>query len=353
VSARRGLARQRVPEAGAVLARALVSLLVLWTLLGGAAWAQTPSTSPAARRAPVSMAFVGDVMLADGPGRTVARGRDPLEYFEPLLSQADIRVANLECVVATVGEAQPGKPWTFRAAPRTLSVLRRHMDVVDLANNHSGDFGPEAFAQMLGLLRDQGIAYFGGGYDLEQAHRPLMLERNGLRIALLGYNEFFPRSFEANLSKPGVAWSEDEQVVYDVHAARQREHADVVIAMMHWGWEYEPRASARQRQLARLLIDAGADAVVGSHPHVVQDVEQYRGKPIIYSLGNFVFDGFNTLPTTTGWLLQLELDRDGARAWRVFEARLDSKGTPRPMASQPAHCWSREAPDDTLCPAPP
>ena len=293
----------------------------------------------------VSMAFIGDVMLADGPGKTVARGQDPLRYFEPLLGQSEIRVANLECVVATIGEAQPAKPWTFRAHPRTLDMLRRHVDVVDLANNHSGDFGPDAFAQMLGLLKTQNIAYFGGGYDLAEAHRPLVLVRNGLRIAMLGYNEFFPRSFEANVHKPGVAWSEDEQVAFDIQMARQAYQADIVIAMMHWGWEYEPTANARQRQLAHHLIDAGADVVIGSHPHVVQDVEVYRDKPVIYSLGNFVFDGFNTLPTTTGWLLQLDLDSHGARAWRVYAAHIDQHGTPKPISAKPVQCWRRDDAD--------
>ena len=256
--------------------------------------------------------------------------------------------------MANVGEPEPDKPWTFRAHPRTLKVLRRHIDAVGLANNHSGDFGPAAFAQMLTLLKENGVAYFGGGNDLEQAHQPLILERRGLRIAFLGYNEFFPRSFEANFNKPGIAWSEDEQVVYDVRNARQLYHADIVIAMMHWGWEHEPLASARQRQLARLLIDSGADAVVGAHPHVVQDVEAYHGKPIVYSLGNFVFDGFKSLPTTTGWMLQLDVDRNGARGWRIFEARLDQHGTPRPVSVQPTRCWNRDAEADQRgCAGPP
>ena len=332
-------------------ARYWVAFTVGWLSLGVSAQLSKAATDTAtdAATGQVSMAFIGDVMLADGPGKTVAHGQDPLRHFDPLLAGADIRVANLECVVATVGEAQPAKPWTFRAHPRTLNMLRRHIDVVDLANNHSGDFGPDAFAQMLGLLKEKGIAYFGGGYDLAQAHQPLLLERHGLRLALLGYNEFFPRSFEANVHKPGVAWSEDEQVAYDIQVARQAYRADVVIAMMHWGWEYEPTANARQRLLARHLLDSGADVVIGSHPHVVQDVETYKGKPIIYSLGNFVFDGFNTVPTTTGWLLQLDLDHQGAKAWRVYEARLDPSGTPRPLSGNPAQCWRRDAPDNLAC----
>jgi poly-gamma-glutamate synthesis protein (capsule biosynthesis protein) len=112
-------------------------------------------------------------------------------------------------------------------------------------------------------------------------------------------------------------------------------------------------ARARQRQLARLLIDAGADAVVGAHPHVVQNVEQYQGKPIIYSLGNFIFDGFRSLPTTTGWMLQLEVDRTGAKSWSIFEARIDTQGTPRPSITTPHLCWNRATPDTTQCVAEP
>lgn len=297
----------------------------------------------------VSMAFVGDVMLADGPGQTIRRGKDPLAHVAGVLDQSDIRIANLECVVATHGRAEPGKPFTFRAHPRTLKTIQRHFDAVALANNHSGDFGPEAFIQTLDLLKQRGIGYFGGGRTLAQAHEPLIIERKGLRIALLGYNEFFPRSFEADVDRAGVAWSEDQQVVLDIHNARAVHHADLVIPMMHWGWEHDMLASERQRQLAHLMIDAGADAVVGGHPHVIQNTEHYRGKPIIYSLGNFVFDGFDSLPTTTGWLLQMDVSRDGVLAWKAHTVRLDAQGTPHLEEHSPNPCWRREAPDNHEC----
>lgn len=318
----------------------------LCVMVAGAAGAQGASDSPT-----VSIAFVGDVMLADTPGKVIASGRDPLAPFAPLLNQSDIRVANLECVVATVGTAAPDKPYTFRAHPRTLKMVQRHFDAVGLANNHSGDFGPAAFGQMLGLLEARQVGYFGGGRNLAQAHTPLMLERKGLRIAFLGYNEFFPRSFEADFDKPGIAWSEDEQVALDIRNARTLHKADVVIPVMHWGWEHETTANARQRKLARLMIDAGADAVVGGHPHVTQDVEQYRGKPIIYSLGNFVFDGFDSPTTTTGWMLQMDVARDGARAWKIYVAKIDKDGTPRPAKPTPTLCWNRDKPDSTACQA--
>jgi poly-gamma-glutamate synthesis protein (capsule biosynthesis protein) len=302
--------------------------------------ASLPIAAQAADKTEISIAFVGDVMLADTPGKLIRAGRDPFAPFSARLAAADIRVANLECVVSATGRPDPAKPWSFRAHPRVLKRVKRHFDAVALANNHSGDYGPRAFADMLERLEHAGIGYFGGGRTLAAAHAPLILERKGLRIALLGYNEFFPRWFEADFDKPGIAWSEDEQVMLDIEQARRIHHADIVIPVMHWGWEHEPLASDRQRQLARRMIDAGADAVVGGHPHVVQDIEIYRGRPVIYSLGNFVFDGFDTPATTTGWLLELQVDRAGARAFRTTVASIDREGTPHPAAPSLSLCWN-------------
>ena len=141
-----------------------------------------------------------------------AEGGDPLASFAPLFAQADVRLLNLECAVATRGSALD-KHYTFRAHPRVLPVLKRHVDAVTLANNHSGDFGREAFVEMLGLLKQHGIAAVGGGHNLQQAHTPWIVERQGLRLAILSYNEFMPRSYEADAQAAGVAWSEDVRVV--------------------------------------------------------------------------------------------------------------------------------------------
>ena len=313
------------------------------SMAGGAA-AQAQQEEPV-----VSIAFVGDIMLADTPGKVVKSGRNPFAPMAPLLNTADIRVGNLESLIATIGTPVPNKPFTFRAHPRTLPLLKRHFDALALANNHSGDYGPLAFREMLGLLDQKGIAYFGGGRTLAEAHRPLMIERKGLRIALLSYNEFFPRSFEADVDKPGIAWSEDEQVRLDIGTARTTYGADLVIPFMHWGWEHERTASQRQRQLARLMVDAGADAVVGGHPHVTQDVEQYRGKPIFYSLGNFLFDSFSDVANNTGWLVRMELDRQGVRLWRTFSTRIDREGTPYPAPKLGEVCWARGQNEARAC----
>lgn len=289
--------------------------------------------------AAVDLVFIGDVMLADGPGKTIAAGGDPLAEFDAELRGADFSIANLECPVARSGKALDNKIWTFRAEPATLAVLKGRIGAVSLANNHSGDYGPEAFVETLDHLSAAQLPFFGGGRNLAQAHAPLWVEKQGLRIAVLGYDEFKPRSFEAGAKWPGVAWSEDSQVLADIRAARAA-GADLVIPFMHWGWENEPRPSARQWQLAKRMIAAGADAVVGSHPHVTQGADVYRGRPIVWSLGNFVFDGFSTPETTHGWLLKMRLDKKGVVALETREAALDEAGTPHPTATA-TPCWQR------------
>ena len=313
-------------------------LCLLWSPLGFSADAATP----------VSLVFAGDIVLDDAAGEMIRRGEDPFASFASVFKGADIRLGNLECVVATTGSAGD-KNFTFRAHPRALPVLKRHFDALALANNHSGDFGREAFAEMLGLLKQADLGQFGGGHNLSEAHTPLIIERKGLRIALLGYSEFMPRSFEADYNAPGIAWSEDEQVVADIKKARTVYKADLVIPVMHWGWENELTSNARQRQLARSLIDAGADVVIGGHPHVTQEIEHYRGKPIIYSVGNFVMKETDNANQRIGWVLRLQLDKQGVRSFDTRVAHINLNGIPQLGREVASPCWRRGQSDVNLC----
>jgi poly-gamma-glutamate capsule biosynthesis protein CapA/YwtB (metallophosphatase superfamily) len=298
-------------------------------------WAQTASADK-----PVTLVFAGDTVLDDDAGALIERGGDPFADFAGVFAGADIRIANLECVVATQGNAGD-KNYTFRAHPRVLPVLKKHFDAVALANNHSGDFGRVAFAEMLGLLKQNGLAQAGGGRNLAEAHTPWIVERGGLRIAILSYNEFMPRSFEADHDAPGVAWSEDEQVVDDIRSARKVHKADLVIPIMHWGWENETTANPRQRQLARRMVDAGADAVIGGHPHVTQDIEHILGKPVIYSVGNFVMKETDNANQRRGWVLRLTLDKQGVKALDTRVAQIRMDGIPERDDRAPSPCWQR------------
>lgn len=316
------------------------------------AWASETASDALPNQSMVTLVFAGDMALDETAGEWIAQGKDPLADFASLFAHADIRVANLECVVATTGAAR-NKNYTFRAHPRVIPALRRHLDAVTVANNHSGDFGREAFAEMLDLLQKSRLAQTGGGRNLSEAHTPLILERKGLRIALLSYNEFMPRSFEADFDAPGVAWSEDQQVVTDIRRARQVYRADLVIPFMHWGWENETEANTRQRQLAQLMLESGADAVVGGHPHVVQDVELYRGKPIIYSVGNFVMKQSDNALQRRGWVLRLHMDTQGIRALDTVVAQLDLEGIPHRDRETPSPCWQHgQTSIQARCPPP-
>jgi len=285
----------------------------------------------------LTLIFAGDIMLDDGPGQLVGRGGDPLALFADVLKEADYRIGNLECPIAASGVQQDNKIFSFRAKPRVMPVLQGRFDALSLANNHSGDYGHDAFRETMQHLDNAGIAWFGGGRNLAEAHRPLWIDRKGLKIAVLGYNEFKPRAFEAGADWPGVAWSEDDQVIADIRAAKAA-GADLVIPFMHWGWEKEEAPGERQRQLARRMIDEGAALVVGGHPHVTQGAETYKGKPIIYSLGNFVFDGFDYESAKRGWLLRLRLDKSGVVFWDTLAAQMDDEGTPHPVSGTFTPC---------------
>lgn len=326
--------------------QSLALLVCLTSALSAAAQTTAPPT------APVTLLFAGDIVLDDTAGELIQKGGDPFADFEAVFQQADIRLANLECVVTNTGAAG-NKNFTFRAHPRVLPVLKRHFDAVALANNHSGDYGREAFAEMLSLLPQAQLGYFGGGHNLTEAHTPLLFERQGLRIAVLGYNEFMPRSFEADFNAPGVAWSEDEQVVADIRKARTFYRADLVIPVMHWGWENEPVANPRQRQLARLMIDAGADAVIGGHPHVTQDVELYHGKPVVYSVGNFVMKETDNDRQRQAWVLRLQLTAQGVTGFNTLATDISMDGIPALDRKTPSPCWQRGQAGIGLChPAP-
>ena len=291
--------------------------------------AATPAdAAPAQRQGVVRMVFVGDVMLDGGPGHVISNGGDPFAEVASLLQDADLAVANLECAIAEKGKAVE-KGYNFLALPNCLPVLKRHFSAVSVANNHSGDYGKDGFLSHLEALEGAKLPYFGGGRNEKDARRPLLLTRNGRRIALLAYNDFPPRSFAAGPNTPGIAWLVEADMLADIKAARAEQHADLVIPYLHWGREETPSPAEEQRQLARKLIDAGADAVIGSHPHVTQTVETYRGRPIIYSLGNFVFDYFpKDPPVWIGWIVQLTFGEPTGVEMKTWSVELDAAGVP-------------------------
>ena len=316
-----------------VLGRVGHGLLSLW--LSGAV-AHAGEDDQAAKPSPpaggMSIVFVGDIMLDGGPGHVISTGRDPFAACSQLLADADYSVGNLECVLGKGGE-RVLKRYSFQAAPDAPRFLKKHFSAVSLANNHSSDFGPAGLVEQLRILDDVGVGSFGAGRTLAEARQPLVLERDGFKVALLGYNGFRALTTAATADRAGSAPLEEAQVLEDIRTARKR--ADAVVPFVHWGPENTPQPRPAQVRLARKMVEAGAAAVIGGHPHVTQTVESYRGVPIVYSLGNFVFDYFpGDPPEWTGWVVKLTFRTGQPVDLEMHSVKLDSSGIPHAIVEE-------------------
>lgn len=273
---------------------------------------------------PVRLAAVGDVTFGGRVAEAIAaRGSDyPWESTGRILRGADVATANLEGVVSTRGRPVPDKQFHFRGPPSGLSAARRAagLDVVNVANNHTLDFGRVAFLDTLRIARQYGISTVGGGADLAAARRPIILTRGGMRIAFLAYSDVRPVGFTAARSLVGTAPAEVAAIRADVISARRR--ADVVLVWMHWGEELAHVANARQRLFASVALNAGAQVVLGSHSHLLQAVVRPTRRALVaWSLGNFVFPP-SSPGTDRAAILHLDLARDGVRAHRLQHIRI-------------------------------
>lgn len=307
--------------------RSWLSVLATAWLTSGPVWAQVSARGDDTRAGgTVRIVFAGDIMLDGGPGHIVTSGGDPFAKVATVLADADLTVGNLECAIVKEGHAVD-KPFTFRGPEKALPLLKRYFSAVSLANNHSGDWGKHGFVTELELLRETGLPWFGGGANAREARRPLVLSAAGKRIAFLGYNDYPPRSFAAGAATPGTAWLIEKDAARDIKLARAQ--ADFVVLFVHWGEDLEPAVTPQQKAMGRALVDAGADAIIGGHPHLIQDVEWYQDKPIVYSIGNFVFDYFPYDPAVwKAWMVRLTLGKPGRAGLETFEVELDPAGIP-------------------------
>lgn len=251
-----------------------------------------------------TLLFVGDIMLSRGIEHITKKNnnwRYPFLKISDFIKNADLAFGNLEGPISKNG-TKVGSIYSFQADPRSIEgLLYSGFDVLSIANNHIWDYGKEAFVDTLKILKDNGISYIGGGLSHEEAHQPIIKETKGTKIAYLGYTNLLPSSLGVRNAKPAVAFPDKDQIILDVQKAKTL--ADVIIVSFHWGDEYETRHNSFQENLAHIAIDAGANLVVGHHPHVVQEVEKYNGGYIAYSLGNFVFDQNFSEDTKSGLLL--------------------------------------------------
>jgi poly-gamma-glutamate synthesis protein (capsule biosynthesis protein) len=220
-----------------------------------------------------------------------------------LLEGADIAIANFENPAPNAYRYHT-RGTVFSADPRLIDGLRNAgIDYVGLANNHIRDAGGQGILDTIANLDKRGIDHSGAGRNLAAARKPAILDANGTKVAILAYDTI-AKSYAASATRAGSAQLSASAVRTDVTAARKA-GADLVIVFPHWGTEYDPTPFAGQQRLARACIDAGADMVIGNHAHWAGAVETYKGKPIWYALGNFVFDQTWSEPTMEGITLEL------------------------------------------------
>jgi len=248
---------------------------------------------------PVKILAVGDIML----GRYVEtlmnnNGVDyPFEAIRGFLEQGDLVFGNLEGPVLTNHRQTPNGSTVFSFLPRVVDVLRNnHFDIVSIANNHTFDRGVAGYIETRNYLASGNVDFVGHPRDegFEYGWSEIM---NGRRIVFVAFNEAVNSYFDL------------ERAVSTVRAYASDKEA-YVVASIHWGLEYQPTSYWKQQDIAHRFVDAGADLVIGHHPHVVQEIEEYNDALIFYSLGNFVFDQYWSKETQEGLAFVLELSDD-------------------------------------------
>jgi poly-gamma-glutamate capsule biosynthesis protein CapA/YwtB (metallophosphatase superfamily) len=238
---------------------------------------------------------VGDIMLAGNATATFTRtGYDfPFAATCQTLKTADINIGNLEAPLTENGTEFTGKKFRFKTSPKAAAALKRAgFTVLTLANNHMMDFGSTGLRETLRQLDSENIAYTGAGCNLAAARQPAMLSLKGSKIAFLAYSLTLPTEFYAKKHQPGTA--PGFATFYREDIIKSKAAADYVVVSFHWGAEKSTRPKAYQIQAAHRAIDAGADLILGHHPHVLQGIERYKKGIILYSLGNFAFGSMSS-----------------------------------------------------------
>lgn len=264
----------------------------------------------------ISLSFAGDISATDdyGPGQNyTSKGIDGAfsEDVQQLMQSADIFMLNNEFCYSNRGTPVP-KGYNFRADPlRVERLAEMGVDIVSIANNHAYDYGEEAFVDTIDTLNDAGIPYVGGGKNLEDAKNHIVyFIANGVKIGYIAATQVerdepvFTKP--ATETSPGVVRCFEPDLVVEM-IGQAKENCDFVVVYPHWGTELVTAVQEDQQALAYAFIDAGADVIVGGHPHCLQGAEYYKGVPVFYSMSNFSFSS----KTVNSTILNLKVTIDG------------------------------------------
>ncbi len=275
----------------------------------------------------VTIGFVGDILFDDEyaiMASLLSRGKD-LEnaISEPLLAKmqdVDILMVNNEFPYTDRGTPTEEKTYTFRADPSTVSYLEdMGADIVSLANNHIYDFGEVGFLDTLNTLEEQGMPYVGAGRNLEEASSPVYFISGGMKIAFVAATQIErldnPDTKGATENTAGVFRCWNPQRLYEV-VAKAKEDSDFVVVYIHWGTENVSEPDWAQLEQAPKLAEAGADLIIGDHPHCLQGIQYFGDVPVIYSLGNFLFNS----KTLDSCMVQVDISLQGIESFQFIPA---------------------------------
>ena len=311
---------------------ALIGILLLWGARArlpesapvSAALTSGSSTITSQEKEVITLFFAGDVM----PSRWVAKRMHEYGYDYPfrevrgLIQEADIAFLNLESPILP-GRSIEGGETFFRTDPEFVPALKdAGVDVVSLANNHTPNFEEEGLGETFRYLEESGIAFIGAGKSA-RAYAPVFIEYENFVVAFVAQNDtdVIPEHYCASEERLGTACFDEKHLREAIREANST--ADYVVFTMHAGDEYTTKQNERQTQFAHAAIDAGADLVIGGHPHVIQNKEEYKGKSIYYSLGNFIFDQEWSEETRTGLVLIVTIDRSSKEIVEIREIIVD------------------------------
>jgi poly-gamma-glutamate synthesis protein (capsule biosynthesis protein) len=274
--------------------------------------AQTEQTKTVAQEDTVTLTFVGDIMLDRGVRRSVEKNfnNDYNALFKNtnLFQTDDITFGNFEGTATTEGY-KTGSIYSFRMDPSVVTAVKNAgIDIVSFANNHVGDYALSGFTGTMDEFTKNQLPFTGAGSSYADTTTPRIIEKNGIRIGYLGFSDVGPNWIAAKETTPGILLASDPD--FQGIITRAKGMCDVLVVSVHWGIEYKPHTD-RETELAHSAVDAGADIVVGTHPHVPQDIETYKNKLIIYSLGNFIFDQYFSTETMSGLVVQTTVTKDG------------------------------------------
>ncbi len=273
--------------------------------------------------------FVGDIMLDRGVLHYIKKNNDwkwPFLKIADDLKQADLVFGNLESMISDKGYDLGGK-YSFRAPPQTIKgLVYAGFDVLSVANNHSFDYGIEAFTDTLNRLKKENILYAGGGINKQEAHSAAIKEINDTKIGFLAYANVGSPGWQAAENRPGIAWMDWASLdVLENDIRQAKKISDILIVSFHFGEEYQKQPNENQKLLANAALEAGADIIAGHHPHVVQPLKKDEKGIIAYSLGNFIFDQYFSEETMRGAILKIIVKEKEIIEAKIINTRLNSQ----------------------------